>query len=105
VHSKGIAIDEIEIFMKKWKSKLPIVIVPTTYYKTPCEVFVKLKIALVIWANQLFRASIKSMQTIASEIHRLKSVESIDDQIVPLSEIFRLQNVSELEEAEKKYLR
>ena len=104
MHSKKNTAEEILEFMKHWKNTAPVVIVPTMYYDTPTEVFENAGISLVIWANHMLRSSITAMQKTAAEIYQSKSLKNIESQIVPVKEIFRLQNADELKQAEKKYL-
>lgn len=107
VHSKKSNCSEIDKFMELWSregSPKPIVIVPTKYYKTPTDHFRDLKISTIIWANHNLRASIKAMQEVSSEIHRSESLNLSEPHIATVSEIFRLQRDSELEEKEKKYV-
>jgi phosphoenolpyruvate phosphomutase len=81
-----------------------LLIVPTTYYSTPVEVFERAGIRLVIWANHNVRASITAMQALSRRVFRERSVLNVEDQIAPVSEVFRLQNADELLEAEERYL-
>lgn len=104
MHSKISSADQILSFMEAWQDTCPVVIVPTMYYKTPTQVFEEAGVSVVIWANHMLRASIKAMQQIAAQIYAERSLSSIEDQVVPVKEIFRLQNASELKEAEKRYL-
>jgi phosphoenolpyruvate phosphomutase len=104
MHSKTSTPDQILAFMDEWQDTCPVVIVPTMYYTTPTEVFRDAGISLVIWANHMMRASIKAMQEMAARIYAEQSLMSIEDEIVPVKEIFRLQNAAELKEAEKRYL-
>jgi phosphoenolpyruvate phosphomutase len=104
VHSKISTADQILSFMAEWDNACPIVIVPTTYYATPTEEFAKAGISLVIWANHMLRASIYAMQNTAETLFKEETLVSIDDEIVTVKEIFRLQNADELKEAEKRYL-
>lgn len=104
VHSKKSTAEDIFDFMKEWKDTCPIVIVPTMYHSTPTEEFQKCGVSLVIWANHLMRSSIKAMQLTASKIYNDKSLTSVEKEIVPVKEIFRLQNADELKNAEKVYL-
>lgn len=104
IHSKKATIDEIATFMNEWANRHPIVIVPTMYYNTPKEIFSELGISLVIWANHLLRSSVLAMQKTAGEIFERQSLVTVEPQVVPVKEIFRLQNVKELEQAEDKYL-
>lgn len=104
MHSKLKTADQILEFMHAWQHKCPVVIVPTTYYKTPTSAYKEAGVSLVIWANHLLRASIKAMQQTAAQIFQEQSISSIEGQVVSVKEIFRLQNAAELEEAEGKYL-
>jgi phosphoenolpyruvate phosphomutase len=104
VHSRKTTPDQVLAFAEAWKGRCPLVIVPTTYYSTPVEVFEKAGISLVIWANQNVRTSIASMQATTRRIFEERSVENVEDAIAPVKEVFRLQNADELMEAEERYL-
>lgn len=104
IHSKKSNPSEIESFMKEWGDRHPVIIVPTKYYSTPTDKFRELGISLVIWANHNLRASITAMQKICRQIAKDQSLINVEDKIVPVAEVFRLQGADELQEAEKKYL-
>ena len=62
----------------------------------------------MIWANHNMRASVHAMQQTTKEIYDKTSLATLEAgegpvQIVPVSEVFRIQNTSELKEAENKY--
>ena len=61
IHSKSNKPDEILAFAKEWGDRLPLAIVPTKYYSTPTDAFLKANISLVIWANHMIRSSPKEM--------------------------------------------
>jgi phosphoenolpyruvate phosphomutase len=104
VHSKKSTAEDIFNFMDVWKDTCPVVIVPTMYYDTPTEEFQKCGVSMVIWANHLLRSSVKAMQHTASQIYKESAISSVENEIVPVKEVFRLQNADELKEAEKLYL-
>jgi len=104
MHSKKSTADQIVAFMREWRDTSPVVIVPTTYYETPTSVFEEAGVSLVIWANHLLRSSVRVMQETAAQILRERSLSAIEDKVVPVKEIFRLQNADELKAAEKQYL-
>jgi phosphoenolpyruvate phosphomutase len=104
IHSKLNRPDEILGFMKAWNGACPVVIIPTMYPDTPTEVFEETGISLVIWANHLMRASIGAMQQTARRIHEARSLAPVENEIVPVKEIFRLQGADELKAAERRYL-
>ncbi|PCI21724.1 MAG: phosphoenolpyruvate mutase, partial [SAR324 cluster bacterium] len=105
IHSKRSDSSEIFAFMKEWGNRGPVVIVPTKFYTTPTDDFRKHKVSLSIWANHLFRGAISKMQEIAQQIHDDQHLMNVEDKVVPVKEIFRLQDDQEIAEAEKRYLK
>jgi len=99
IHSALTTPTEILAFKKEWGDRSPVVIVPTKYYATPTEVFREAGFSIVIWANHLLRAALTTMQDCATTLARDQNLLSIEDDIAPVKEIFRLQEASELQEA------
>jgi len=104
IHSKRRDASEIELFMKEWKSKTPIIIVPTKYYATPTSRFKELGVSAIIWANHNLRASIDAMQRISQTIFQDENLLAVENNVATVEEVFRLQQVEELTTAEGKYL-
>jgi phosphoenolpyruvate phosphomutase len=104
IHSKLSKPDEIVTFAKEWARRSPLVIVPTRYYSTPTEVFRQAGISTVIWANHLLRAAASAMQSVAKEIFESQTLVNVEDRIVSVNEIFRLQDADEYSAAERIYL-
>lgn len=105
MHSKISKPDEILAFMKEWGNRCPVVIVPTKYYATPTQVFRNAGISLVIWANHQLRSAITAMRQTTHKIYTSQSLIEVEDKVAPLSEVFRLQNDDELQQAENLYLK
>ena len=90
--------------MREWgeRSKTcPVVIVPTKYYSTPTQAFRDANVSVCIWANHQMRMAVTAMQAITKQIFEEQTLINVEDKIVPVSELFRLQNDKELEAAEK----
>jgi phosphoenolpyruvate phosphomutase len=104
IHSKLSKPDEILAFAREWARRAPLVIVPTRYYSTPTEVFREAGISTVIWANHLVRSAATAMQSVAKEIQRSETLVNVEDRIVSVDEIFRLQDAEEYATAERHYL-
>jgi phosphoenolpyruvate phosphomutase len=104
IHSKLSKPDEIVTFAKEWARRAPLVIVPTRYYSTPTDVFRRAGISTVIWANHLLRAAASAMQGVAKEIFESQTLVNVEDRIVSVNEIFRLQDAEEYSAAERIYL-
>ncbi|HEX2093102.1 MAG TPA: phosphoenolpyruvate mutase [Longimicrobiaceae bacterium] len=104
VHSKSTTFAEVAEFARRWDAPVPLVCIPTTYFGTPPEAFAAANISLVIWANHLLRAGIRAMQQATSELVSRSTARSLEDRLVPLREVFRLQSSRALPDAEAQYL-
>ncbi len=104
IHSALATPDEILGFKREWGARCPVVIVPTKYYATPTDVFRQYGFSLVIWANHLLRSAVTAMQNTARIVKANEHLLSIEDNIAPVAEIFRLQNAEALQQAEQRYL-
>ena len=105
IHSKSKEPDEIRAFLKAWKKRAPIVLVPTTYPGLLYEEMGDLGVHMVIYANQCLRAAIKAMHGTLEHIQTKRSTAAIEASLTPVKEIFELQGMMKLKEHEKKYLR
>lgn len=104
VHSKSADAREILTFLAEWGNRLPIVLVPTTYFRTPVEAFEEAGVSVVIWANHLLRSALVAMQQTARTIHAQRSLAAVEPHIASMLEVFRLQDEPELSAAEGRYL-
>jgi phosphonopyruvate hydrolase len=105
IHSKMKTPDEIIEFIKNWNSKIPLVLVPTTYPDLTEEAVKNLgKVKIMIYANQILRAYVTATRHLLAEIKTSGGVQRVDKNIAPLSDVFDLQGVKTMKEQEKKYL-
>ncbi|WGI24263.1 phosphonopyruvate hydrolase [Halomonas alkaliantarctica] len=106
IHSKQKTPDEIEHFINAWTGHAPLVIVPTAYPQmTETRAKALGKIGLLIYGNHAIRAAVTGMQKVFAQIIEDGGIERVNDTIVPVSEIFRLQRMDEVKENENRYLR
>src|SRR4051812_33173707 len=103
VHSAREDASEIIAFKRAWGDTLPVVVVPTKYHSTPTEVFRSHRFAAVIWANHILRACVAAMQAVAARIAADQCLHGVEPVVAPLAEVFRLQRMDELHEAERRY--
>ncbi|MEK9727640.1 MAG: phosphoenolpyruvate mutase [Candidatus Margulisiibacteriota bacterium] len=104
IHSKKSSPEDIVNFMSHWNKPTPIIIVPTKYYSTPTELFEEINISTIIWANHTMRSAIQAMQKTTRSIYNAQHLRDVEQSIVPVSEVFRIQGADELVSAEKQYL-
>lgn len=106
VHSKQKTPDEIESFVRAWKGKAPVAIVPTAYPEMTVERIKALgKIRMVIYGNHAIRASVTAMKDVFARIRRDGGIQGVQRDIVSVEEIFRLQNMDRVKADEKRFLR
>jgi phosphonopyruvate hydrolase len=107
IHSKSKTPDEIVEFINRWDHGTPLVLVPTNYPALTESEIQKLggKVKIVIYANQPLRAAVKAVEGVLAEIRRAGGIHTIEERMVPVQHIFRLQGVPQMKEHEKKYLR
>lgn len=104
IHSKKADAGEIFEFCRRWDNRAPVVIVPTTYYPTPTDLFREAGVSAIIWANHLLRSSIVAMRETARRIYEDQSLADVEGRVASVKDIFRLVGNAELEEAERRYL-
>ncbi|MFK4259881.1 phosphoenolpyruvate mutase [Agrobacterium tumefaciens] len=104
IHSRKSDATEILEFTKQWAGKLPVVIVPTKYYKTPVSAYREAGISTVIWANHNMRAAIAGMRATCGRILAEESIASVEPDVATLEEVFSLLRYDELAAAEDRYL-
>lgn len=93
IHSKSDSIDEITEFCNWYSSydkKVPLFLIPTTYFKVSSIELKKLGANGVIYANHLLRAAYKSMQFVANSILENGSTLQIEKDITDIKEFLKI---------------
>lgn len=105
VHSKQKTSAEIESSVHAWTGRCPLVIVPTSYPEMNEERIKALgKIAIVIYGNHALRAAVTAIQDVFARILRDRGIQNVDQDIVPVAEIFRLQGMDRIKADEDRFL-
>lgn len=103
IHSKLNDTSEISAFAKRWKDRLPLVVVPTTFYKTTLKDLGRLRIKMVIYANHGIRASIRAMKSALTRIYKDGTSASVEGRIASMKEVFEIQGMRQMKESELIY--
>jgi phosphoenolpyruvate phosphomutase len=93
IHSKDDEIDEIVSFCehyKKFKKKVPLVVVPTTYNKVTEKELIEAGVNIVIYANHLLRSSYPAMVNTAKSILENKRSYEANENCLPIEEVLEL---------------
>lgn len=106
IHSKQKSPDEIESFIDAWDGDAPIVIVPTAYPQmTEARAKVSQKVGILIYGNHAIRAAVTEMQKVFARIVKDGGIQNVNADLVPVSEIFRLQGMDGVKANERRFLR
>lgn len=104
IHSKKNTAEEIVGFCAAWDGRAPVVIVPTTYHRTPTRVFRDAGVSLAIWANHNMRAAVAAMRSVSRRVREGESLAAVEADIAPVHDVFDLTGQAELAAAEARYL-
>jgi phosphoenolpyruvate phosphomutase len=101
IHSKKNTPDEIFEFSNKWKGKIPLVVVPTSYPSVKVDELISHKIKMVIYANQSLRAAHNIMLKVLQETLEKDSLEKVNTELSSMNDIFKLQEMYKINDQEK----
>jgi phosphoenolpyruvate phosphomutase len=104
IHSSQSTVAEVARFAEEWDRLTPLVCVPTTYSGSTVAELARIGFKMVVFANQGLRASIRATQAALRTIRETGSAASVDREIAPLSEVYRLVNLNQLKANEQAYL-
>lgn len=106
IHSKSKTPDEIVAFVRAWRGKVPLVVIPTAYPDLTEAMIADLKkVGIVIYGNHCIRAIVTALEDVFSQIRKDGGIQHVHKRIVSVERIFELQKVGEMKAAEKKFLR
>lgn len=98
VHSKRTDPKEVMEFAHHWKNSIPLVAIPTTYYNVPPQNLFEVGYKIIIYANQMIRSSIKSMEEVLKSMKKEKERIKIFTQgLSTLDEVFDITDVNHIQ--------
>jgi phosphoenolpyruvate phosphomutase len=103
VHSRNTTGDDILAFLGEWTLPVPVVLVPTTYYKVSTHRLVDAGANVIIWGNHLLRAAMSAMTRVAYQVRSDCSVAEVEGCIARVDELFELMKYDELDDATELY--
>lgn len=105
IHSKAKVLDELAEAARHWdRPNTPLVIVPTIFPQASAHDCYAAGFKVVIFANHGLRAAIRAMQTTLGELRRTARIADVNEHLVPLTEVYRLVGVDEMNEQEHQFL-
>lgn len=105
VHSKEKSFDEVKLFMERYaqfETRVPVVMVPTTYNSTTEDELYAAGAHVCIYANQLLRASYPAMLRVAESILAHGRSKEADSSLLPVKTILTLIDDGVVTKGDKK---
>ena len=93
MHSRDKSLAQIRGFLEAWKAygrSIPLVAVPTLFPDFTAEELYTLGFQVVIWANQLMRASVQAMEDTLEILRVARKVAAADGSIATVPHLFDL---------------
>ncbi len=103
IHSKSSSPEEVIAFSRRWGCRLPLVAIPTTYFKVTAEELQREGFSMVIYANQGLRAAIRAMEHTFRAIRESGSTAGVESSLTPMKQVFELQGMTAMREDEEKF--
>ncbi|HEX5608541.1 MAG TPA: isocitrate lyase/phosphoenolpyruvate mutase family protein [Solirubrobacterales bacterium] len=107
IHSKAETATEVTEFSRHWQERspqVPLVAIPTTYHRTTIEELTASGIAIVIYANQAIRASVRAMESALRGIVDAGTSSEIEDELVPVGALFELTGEDLIDRLDQRFL-
>jgi phosphoenolpyruvate phosphomutase len=103
IHSRASNADEIAEFTARWHStgrQLPVIAIPTTYYKVTISELAEMGISVAIYANQLIRASVRANKDVLASIDKFGSSSEVENSLDSVKELFDLIGMDRLHDSQ-----
>ncbi|MFI8828813.1 isocitrate lyase/phosphoenolpyruvate mutase family protein [Streptomyces sp. NPDC053431] len=104
IHAKGASPDPVLEFLERWRGRLPVVVVPTTYHTITFDELRAAGAKLVIYANHGLRAGISAVSEVFEAILSEGRTTGFEDRIAPLATVFDLQGMDRLKADEARFV-
>ncbi|TKI05526.1 phosphonopyruvate hydrolase [Martelella alba] len=106
VHSRQTTPDEIMTFVRNWRGKAPLVLIPTAYPQlTEKDIAATGKVGVIIYGNHAIRAAVGAMRNVFAQIRRDGGIQHVDAALSSVKDILALQGDSRMRKIEKKFVR
>lgn len=103
IHSKSKKADEVLEFTRLWGNRLPVIVIPTTYPTLDLTEIREHQISGVIYANQVMRAAVYSIQCYLEQLREAQSASSCPQPLASVQDILALQGMDKYKSEETLY--
>tara|TARA_B100000586_G_scaffold158978_1_gene115713 strand:+ start:91 stop:975 length:885 start_codon:yes stop_codon:yes gene_type:complete len=100
VHSRKESPDEIFEFLKLWKGKIPIMIVPTAFPTVTLDEIKSHGVRMVVFAHQTTLAAFAAISDVVKQLSKINSLSELNIKMASMEDLFKLQGMQKITEHE-----
>ena len=100
VHSRKESPDEIFKFLKLWKGKVPIMIIPTAFPTVTLDELQSRGVGMVVFAHQTTLAAFAAVSDVVKQMSKIKSLSDLNTELASMDDLFKLQGMHKIREHE-----
>ena len=100
VHSRKESPDEIFEFLKRWKGKIPIMIIPTAFPTVTLDELKSHGVRMVVYAHQTTLAAFAAISDVVKQLSKIKSLSELNAKMASMDDLFKLQGMHKIRDHE-----
>jgi len=100
IHSRKKSPDEVFEFLKRWKEKIPIMIVPTAFPTVTLDELKSHGIGMVVFAHQTTLAAFAAVSDVVKQLSKINSLSDLNTKMASMEDLFKLQGMQKIREHE-----
>ena len=100
VHSRKESPDEIFEFLKRWKGKIPIMIIPTAFPTVTLDELKSHGVRMVVYAHQTTLAAFAAISDVVKQLAKINSLSELNTKMATMEDLFELQGMQKIREHE-----
>ena len=100
VHSRKESPDEIFEFLKRWKGKIPIMIIPTAFPTVTLDELKSHGVRMVVYAHQTTLAAFAAISDVVKQMSEIKSLSELNAKMASMDDLFKLQGMHKIRDHE-----
>jgi len=100
VHSRKESPDEIFEFLKRWKGKIPIMIIPTAFPTVTLDELKSHGVRMVVYAHQTTLAAFAAISDVVKQLSKINSLSELNTKMASMEDLFELQVMQKITEHE-----
>ena len=100
VHSRKKSPDEVFEFLKRWKGKIPIMVVPTAFPTVTLDELKSHGVGMVVFAHQTTLAAFAAVSDVVKQLSKINSLSELNTKMASMEDLFKLQGMQKIREHE-----